>query len=79
MNKEELTSILTQTIKKRKPIKVYLKDDDKSLYEYFDIMHYNKDKNRYECNYGSIPMNKMSKILSGDKSVEHIRLEAVCE
>lgn len=71
MNKKEYLKELEETIQNHKPIKVYLEN------EYFDIMEYNKQKDRYECDYGNIPMDKMALILTEDESVDHIRLEVV--
>ena len=62
---------LNETIKKRKPVKVYIEG------EYFGIMEYNQEKNRYENNYGNIPIEKIPLILAGNESVNHIKLEVI--
>lgn len=69
MNKKEYLLKLEETIEKHKPIKVYLEN------AFFSIMEYNKQLDRYECDYGNIPMEKMALILTEDESVDHIRLE----
>lgn len=60
---------LQVAIKERKPIKVFI------LGDYFDTMTYNEELNRYEGDYGNIPMEKIPKILAGYEEVDHITLE----
>lgn len=71
MNKKECMTNLWETIKNRKPVKVYL------LGDYFDTMSYNEELNRYEGVYGNIPMEKVPLIIDGDESVDHIKLEVL--
>lgn len=65
---------LEETITNKKPIKVYLREDNEE-YEFFDIMEYNEEKDRYECNFGNIPFSSIPLILMG--KLDHIKLESV--
>lgn len=61
---------LQVAIKNKKPIKVYI------LGDYYDTMSYNEKLNRYEGDYGNIPMEKIPKIMAGVKEYDHLKLEA---
>lgn len=65
---------LDETIKNKKPIKVYFREKNEE-FEYFDTMEYNKEKDRYECEYGNIPFSSIPLILIG--KIDHIKLESV--
>lgn len=65
---------LEETITNKKPIKVYLREDNEE-FELFDIMEYNKEKDRYECEYGNIPFSKIPLIMIG--KIDHIKIESV--
>jgi len=68
---------LNETIKNKQPIKVFIRDDEKLPYEYYDTMTYNKELDRYEGNYGNIPFKKIPMILAKKKEVDHIKLEVI--
>lgn len=62
---------LQEVIKNKKPIKVYLDN------EYWCDMEYNEKENRYEGQFGNIPMEVIPKVLAGNKEYDHIRIEAL--
>ena len=62
---------LNEAVKNRQPLKVYLEGD------YYDTMTFNEKENRYEGQFGNLPLQTISLVLAGEESVDHIKLEVV--
>lgn len=60
---------LSEVIKSRKPIDVYLQND------FYDTFYYNKEKNIYQGQFGFLDMDAITKVMLGKVEVNHITLK----
>lgn len=58
---------LSEVIKERKTIDVYLED------EFYDVFAYNQEKNIYQGQFGFLDMDAITKVLTG--KITHIKIE----
>lgn len=62
---------LWEIVENREPIKVYLTGD------YYDTLYWDEEKQRYQGEFGFIPMEIITKIVLEKKEVDHIKIEGV--
>ena len=62
---------LQEVIKNREPIKISIKDLDTGIY------YWDEEKQRYQSDFGFIPIEVVVKVVLGKKEVDHIKIEAV--
>ena len=60
---------LSEVIKNRGPIDVYLQND------FYDTFYYNKEKNIYQGQFGFLDMDAITKVMLGKVEVNHITLK----